>query len=131
MSNLYMTTEEFAQLVVNALDDQNYFKKGTKAHPEDLAMAFSTVAETIGSAMTWAITKEHEVKKKQAVMRTSTLAKNNYHVKTYYNDASGTAKVVLPQDEEVAPALLEPGESVIPEEYALGYSEWKHNKKVR
>jgi hypothetical protein len=130
MSNLYMNTTEFAALVVNALDEQDYFKKNAKAHPGDIAIAFATVAETIGSAMSWAIGKEHEVKNKQAVMRTSTLAKNNS-----YNDIANSSRVtfspntVLPMDEEIAPALLEDAESILPEDYSFDYSEyrWKKN----
>ena len=74
MSNLYMTTEEFAAMVVNTLDEQNYFKRGTKNHPGDIANAFSTVGETIGQAMTWAIAKEHELSKK-AMMEPKDLKK--------------------------------------------------------
>lgn len=84
-SNLYMTTEEFAKMVVDALDEQNYFKKGETAHPHDIAMAFTTVGETIGIAMQWAIKHEHEYKK-SAVMQTGNLRKD-----------------ALPVDEEVAP----------------------------
>jgi len=123
MTNLYMTTEEFAAMVVDALHDQNYFKKDAKSHPEDIAIAFTTVAETIGSAMSWAISKEHEVKNKQAVMRTSSLAKN-----TYYTDTTSASKVtfspstVLPMDDEIAPLI---------EDVEFDYSEWKYGKKVK
>lgn len=125
MSNLYMTTEEFAAMVVDALHEQNYFKKGSKNHPGDIVIAFTSTAESIAAALEWAISKEHEVKKaqerKQAVMRTSTLAKNT---RVTYSPNS-----VLPQDEEIAPALLEEGESILPEDYSFDYSEyrWKKN----
>jgi hypothetical protein len=121
MSNLYMNTTEFAALVVNALDEQDYFKRDQNAHPGDIAIAFSTVAETIGSAMSWAIGKEHEVKQKQAMMRTTTLAKNT-------SGSWSSQNVVLPMDEEIAPALLEQDESVIPEDYSFDYSEWRWKK---
>jgi hypothetical protein len=100
-SNLYMTTREFADLVVQALHEQNYFKKGEVSHPGDIAFAFSTVAETIGSTMTWAISQEHEGKKqkKNAVMETGNLR-----------------KYALPEDDEIAPL----------EEKSLGYSEYRH-----
>jgi hypothetical protein len=101
-SNLYMTTREFADLVVEALDKQNYFKAGDVAHPEDIAVAFSTVGETIGTAMYWAIKQEHGNKKKNAVMQTGNLRKN-----------------ALPVDDEIAPLAQENG---------LSYSEWKNNK---
>jgi hypothetical protein len=128
MSNLYMTTEEFADMVVQALHDQNYFKKDSKNHPGDIVIAFTSAAENIASALEWAISREHEVKRdqerKQAVMRTSTLAKN-----TYYTDTTSASKAtyssnsVLPQDEEIAPALLEDGESLV-NNGGIGYSEW-------
>jgi hypothetical protein len=121
MSNLYMNTTEFAALVVNALDEQNYFKRDQNAHPGDIAIAFSTVAETIGSAMSWAIGKEHEVKKKKAMMQTTTLSKNT-------SGSWSSQNVVLPMDEEIAPALLEQDESVIPEDYSFDYSEWRWKK---
>lgn len=62
-SNLYMTTREFADLVINALHEQNYFKYDEAAHPGDIAFAFSTVAETIGTTMSWAIMSEAEARK--------------------------------------------------------------------
>ena len=108
MSSLYMTTEEFAALVVSALDEQNYFKRGSKNHPQDIAMSFATVGESIGAAMSWAISKEHEAKKK-AVMNPTDLRKS-----------------ALPIDDEIAPALLQQGEPLISEE-SLGYSEWKRD----
>jgi hypothetical protein len=102
-SNLYMNTKEFADLVVNALHDQEYFKLDEIAHPQDIAFAFSTVAETIGSAMSWAISEESKTKKntsnKKTVMETGNLRKH-----------------ALPIDEEIAPVT----------EDELGYSEYRH-----
>ena len=117
MNNLYMTTEEFAELVVDALDAQDYFKKETPAHPEDIAIAFATVSETIGAAMTWAISKDYGRRKKQAMMESTTLSKNKASNATYHRNT------VLPMDEEIAPALLEDGESLVNDE-GIGYSEW-------
>ena len=76
MSNLYMTTEEFAAMVIDTLDEQGYFKKGQKNHPQDIAYAFSTVGETIGQAMAWAIKQEHDTKQKRAVMEPTNLKKH-------------------------------------------------------
>ena len=101
-SNLYMTTDEFAKMVVDALDEQNYFKKGDTAHPHDIAMAFTTVGETIGIAMSWAIKQEHESTKKNAVMQTGNLRKH-----------------ALPIDDEIDPITQD----------ELGYSEWKKDAK--
>lgn len=97
-SPLYMTTRELADLVIEALHEQNFFKKGEVAHPQDIAYAFSTVAETIGSAMSWAISQEHK-DKKNAIMQTGNLR-----------------KYALPIDDEIAPIT----------EDELGYSEYRH-----
>ena len=125
MSNLYMTTEEFAALVVEALHEQNYFKRESKNHPYDIAISFATVGESIGTAMSWAISKEHEAKKglKEAMMKTGNLSKNT---SGSWASASYSPENVLPIDDEIAPALLQQGESIIPEE-SLGYSEWKRD----
>lgn len=96
-SPLYMNTREFADLVIQALNDQNYFSVDEVAHPGDIAIAFSTIAETIGSTMSWAIKQEH-LDKKNAVMQTGNLR-----------------KYALPNDDEIAP--ITEGES--------GYSESK------
>ncbi len=69
-----MTTEEFAELVVATLDQQEYFKRGQKSHPEDIAVAFTAAAETIGSTMSWAISKDH-TNKKNAILTPSDLKK--------------------------------------------------------
>lgn len=118
MSNLYMTTEEFADMVVQALHDQNYFKRGYKAHPGDLVLAFNSAAESIAAALEWAISREAEIKKenkKQAVMRTSTLAKNT-------SGSWSSQSRVLPQDDEIAP---------LTEDVEFDYSEWKYGKKYK
>lgn len=89
-SPLYMTTRDLADLVIQALDEQNYFKKDEVAHPQDIAIAFSTVAETIGTTMSWAISQEHK-DKKNAVMQTGNLRKATDGSATEYdNDYSET-----------------------------------------
>ena len=96
-SPLYMNTREFADLVIQALNDQNYFSRDEVAHPGDIAIAFSTIAETIGTTMSWAISQEH-ADKKNALMQTGNLRKN-----------------ALPIDDEIAPIS----------DNKLGYSELK------
>lgn len=103
-SNLYMTTSEFADLVIQALHEQNYFKHDEVAHPQDIAYAFTTVGETIGNAMSWAIKQEADFKKKNAVLAGGDLRKS-----------------ALPLDDEIAP--------YIPDSES-GYSEWKKNKNA-
>lgn len=98
-SNLYMTTREFADLVIEALNEQNYFKHDDVAHPQDIAYAFTTVGETIGNAMNWAIKQELN-------------AINNGKIKRNVMVPKDLQKVALPPDDEIAP---------------LSYSEWKKN----
>ena len=103
-----MTTEEFAAMIVDTLDEQNYFKKGIKNHPSDIMASFVSTAETIAATMEWAIEKVNDINlsQKVAMMTTGNLSKN----------ISGSH--VLPIDDEIAPALVQ-------EEDGLGYSEWK------
>jgi hypothetical protein len=56
----YITTDEFAKLVVDSLDEQNYFKKGESAHPEDIVIAFTSVSESIAKGAGFVITKMYE-----------------------------------------------------------------------
>lgn len=93
-----MTTREFANLVLQSLEDQGYFKEGEVAHPADIASAFSAVGETIGTTMSWAISAQHSasIEEKKAMMQAENLQK------TFTQDSgAGTATE------------------------NLGYSEWK------
>ena len=92
-SNLYMTTREFADLVVEALHEQNYFKHDDVAHPQDIAYAFTTVGETIGNAMHWAIRQEHKATKEGKLKRG-------------LNEPKDLRKIVLPIDDEIDPINL-------------------------
>lgn len=56
----YITTEEFANLVIDSLDEQGFFKKGETAHPEDIVVAFTTTAESIAKGIGFAGRKIHE-----------------------------------------------------------------------
>jgi hypothetical protein len=136
VSNLYMTTEEFAAMIVDTLDDQNYFKKGTKNHPSDIVHAFTTTAETIGTAMEWAIDKQSAAKLKQKLglmsggdlnkggsWSTSSSSTTNPTVVTQNHSYGHTH--ILPEDDEIAPALLEKEEPLVTPRDALEYSEWK------
>ena len=76
MKELYVTTTEFAALIVNCLDEQNYFKRDVAAHPEDIANAFTTIGQTIGSALEWAIKTNHQNRDKYGMMEATTLKKN-------------------------------------------------------
>lgn len=102
----YMTTQEFADLVVGALDTTNHFKKGERAHPEDIVVAFVTHAEAIaiGAGAAGRRVFERNQKIKEALMKDGNLRKN-----------------ALPQDDEIAP-------HVESQEDFLGYSEWRNEK---
>lgn len=56
----YVTTEEFSSLIVDALDEQGYFKKGEAAHPEDIVIALNSVAESIAKGIGFAGRKIHQ-----------------------------------------------------------------------
>lgn len=118
MNDLYMTTEEFAAMIVDTLDEQNYFKKDSRNHPVDIVAAFITAAETIGTAMEWAIKRQHQVvnEKKHGVMSGGDLRKADQSKKTQPTYSTNN----------VLPALLQEGEQLISEE-SLGYSEWKRD----
>ena len=78
-----MSTEEFAELIVTALHEQDYFKRGTKHHPEDIAYSFTNIGESMATALSWAISKEVKDKylqDKNAIMNASKLkkSKNKY-----------------------------------------------------
>ena len=138
MSNLYMTTEEFAALVVESLHEQNYFKRESKNHPYDIAISFATVGESIGTAMSWAISKEHEAKKgiKEAMMKTGDLSKNvsgswSTSSSSTYNPTVATSNYsyghshTLPEDDEIAPSTIKGEDSLDSPKDALEYSEWR------
>jgi hypothetical protein len=97
----YMTTQEFADLVVQSLEVTNHFKKGERIHPEDIVSAFVTAAETIAIGA-GAAGKKMWAAEKKAVMEIGNLR-----------------KAALPQDDEIAPHVESQNDF-------LGYSEWKH-----
>lgn len=103
----YMTTREFADLVVHSLEVTNHFKENERVHPEDIVAAFVTAAETIaigaGAAGKKIWTAEKNQAEKRAMMQTKNLRKQ-----------------ALPVDDEIAP-YTEDSES-------LGYSESKFTK---
>lgn len=99
----YITPEEFAQIVVEALEQTNHFKRDEAAHPEDIVIAFTSHAEAVAIGMGVAGRKMHKAEKK-AVMQNGNLR-----------------KAALPQDDEIAPFTGN-------QEEPLGYSEWRNKK---
>ena len=78
-SNLYMTTRDFSELVIESLKDKGNFKEGESYHPKDIALGFGDISRTIGLAMSWAIYEESsDVDRpvnKEAVMKTGDMRK--------------------------------------------------------
>lgn len=56
----YMTTEEFAELIVTSLEKTNHFSRDELAHPEDIVIAFTTQAEAIALGAGFAGRKVYE-----------------------------------------------------------------------
>lgn len=59
----YMTPEEFAEVIVDSLEEANYFKRDQKAHPEDLVISFVTQAEAVAKGAGFVIQKIAESRK--------------------------------------------------------------------
>lgn len=79
----YITPKEFADVIVQALEQSNHFKKDEPAHPEDLVIAFVAHAEAVALGMGFAGCKVSQ-SQKEAVMKTGDLKKeifNKYNVK--------------------------------------------------
>jgi hypothetical protein len=93
----YLTPQEFADLVVQSLEETNHWKKNERAHPEDIVIAFTTQAEAIAIGAGAVVRKISS--KKNAVMQTGNLR-----------------KYALPEDDEIAPVTEE----------SLEYSEYRH-----
>ena len=49
--NWYITPSEFAGLIIDALEDQGYFRRNEKVHPEDLLVSFESAAKSIALAL--------------------------------------------------------------------------------
>jgi chaperonin GroEL (HSP60 family) len=74
----YLTPQEFADIIVNSLEDNNYFKRNEKAHPVDIEAAFSTTASAVAHAIDAIGKKIHDAEKtdKKAMMMPKDLNKN-------------------------------------------------------
>lgn len=77
----YVTPQEFADLVVEAMEEIGYFKADEFHHPEDICISFQTVSEALAKGMGYAgkrvydAHKEAEVAMKRAMMQTGDLKK--------------------------------------------------------
>lgn len=74
----YLTPQEFADIIVDSLEDNNYFKRNEKAHPSDIEVAFSTTASAMAHAIEVIGKKINQEQRgsKQAMMKPSDLTKN-------------------------------------------------------
>jgi len=100
-NNLFLTTREFSDIVVNAIIANNYYSESEAVHPEDLAEIFATTARTIGVSLS-DISRRNRPLPKKAMMQTTSLRKNIG--KEYSNDMN--------------------------EDVELGYSEAKYSREV-
>jgi chaperonin GroEL (HSP60 family) len=78
----YLTPQEFANIIVDSLEDNNYFKRDEKAHPVDIEAAFSTTASAIAHAIDAIGKKIYDAEKseKKAMMTAKDLQKNSITV---------------------------------------------------
>jgi len=53
----YMTPEEFVDVVLDSMEELNYFKRNEKAHPEDIVISFVTQAEAVAKGASFVIRK--------------------------------------------------------------------------
>lgn len=57
LPDYYMTPEEFASVILDSLEESNYFKRNEKAHPEDICISFVTQAEAVAKGAGFVIKK--------------------------------------------------------------------------
>jgi len=74
----YLTPQEFANIIIDSLEENNYFKRDEKAHPVDIESAFSTTASAVAHAIDAVGKKIYDAEKagKKAMMMPKDLNKN-------------------------------------------------------
>ena len=100
----YLTPQEFADIIVESLEDNNYFKRNEKAHPVDIEAAFSTTASAVAHAIDAIGKKIHEEGKrtaseKHAMMQTKDLRKSDITVSTGDNLTFSGSTVTIPESD--------------------------------
>ena len=85
----YVTPQEFAEIVVQALEQTTHFDRNEAAHPEDIVIAFISHAEAVALGMS-AVGRKMNNGEKKAVMQTGNLKKshdneNGYSESKYRN----------------------------------------------
>lgn len=98
----YLTPQEFADIIVDSLENNNYFKRNEKAHPVDIEAAFSTTASAIATAIDAIGKKIHdeERKEKKTMMQPKDLKKSgSINVSSSDNIILTNSTVTLPESD--------------------------------
>lgn len=76
--NYYVTPQEFADLIVETMEELGYFKADEMSHPEDIIISFTSVGESIAKGMGHVIRRVAEAKQaeKRAYMTATNLKKS-------------------------------------------------------
>lgn len=77
----YLTPQEFSNIIIDSLEQNNYFRRDEKAHPVDIEAAFSTTASAIATAIDAIGKKMHDesiqnASEKNAMMQPKDLKKS-------------------------------------------------------
>ena len=100
----YLTPQEFADIIVESLENNNYFKRNEKAHPVDIEAAFSTTASAIATAIDAIGKKIHDegirnASEKHAMMKTKDLRKTDVKISTGDNLTFSDSSVTIPKSD--------------------------------
>ena len=100
----YLTPQEFADIIVDSLESNNYFKRDEKAHPVDIEAAFSTTASAVATAIDAIGRKIHEESKrtaseKHAMMQPKDLKKSGSKISTGDNLTFSESSITLPESD--------------------------------
>lgn len=60
MPDYYMTPEEFVNVVLDSMEELNYFKRNERAHPEDIVISLVVQAEAVAKGAGFIIQKVAE-----------------------------------------------------------------------
>ena len=97
----YLTPQEFANIIVDSLEDNNYFMRDEKAHPVDIEAAFSTTATAVAHAIDAIGKKIHDAEhsEKKAMMQAKNLKKSNINISHSDNLTFASSTVTLPESD--------------------------------
>lgn len=111
----YLTPQEFADIIVDSLESNNYFKRDEKAHPVDIEAAFSTTASAVATAIDAIGKKMHEEAQRTA---------SEKHAMMQTKDLKKAENIVLTSGDNITVTNY----STITPETDLGYLEHKYGK---